>query len=171
MLILSLTTIKIILYTILEICNPLNSKWLYFFLPPFPYIVFNARTLGMFRLKFFTNLMLLLLLSRFSCVRLWATPQMAAHQAPPSLGFFRQEHWSGLPFPSPMHESEKWKGSRSVSVWLFVTPWTTAYQAPPSMGFSRQECWSGLPLPSPNLMLFYFNLYFPEYLMRLSMFS
>ena len=35
------------------------------------------------------------------------TPQMAAHQAPPSLGFSRQEHWSGLPFPSPMHESEK----------------------------------------------------------------
>ena len=32
---------------------------------------------------------------------------MAAHQAPPSLGFFRQEHWSGLPFPSPMHESDK----------------------------------------------------------------
>ena len=31
-----------------------------------------------------------------------------------SLGFSRQEHWSGLPFPSPMHESEKWKGSRSV---------------------------------------------------------
>ena len=45
-------------------------------------------------------------LSRFSCVRLCATPQMAAHQAPPSLGFPRQEHWSGLPFPSPMHESE-----------------------------------------------------------------
>ena len=39
---------------------------------------------------------------------------MAAHQAPPSLGFSRQEHWSGLPFPSPKHESEKWKGSRSV---------------------------------------------------------
>ena len=54
---------------------------------------------------------LLLLLSHF---RLYVTPQMAAHQAPPSLGFSRQEHWSGLPFPSPMHESEKWKGSRSV---------------------------------------------------------
>ena len=51
-------------------------------------------------------LLLLLLLSRFSCVRLCATPQMAAHQAPLSLGFSRQEHWSGLPFPSPMHESE-----------------------------------------------------------------
>ena len=34
---------------------------------------------------------------------------MAAHQAPLSLGFFRQERWSGLPFPFPMHESEKWK--------------------------------------------------------------
>ena len=32
----------------------------------------------------------------------------------PSLGFSRQEHWSGLPFPSPMHENEKWKWSRSV---------------------------------------------------------
>ena len=39
---------------------------------------------------------------------------MAAHQAPPSLGFSRQEHWSGLPFPSPMHESEKGKWSRTV---------------------------------------------------------
>ena len=39
---------------------------------------------------------------------------MAPHQAPPSLGFSRQEHWSGLPFPSPVHESEKWKWSRSV---------------------------------------------------------
>ena len=39
---------------------------------------------------------------------------MAAHEAPPSLGFSRQEHWSGLPFPSPMQESEKWKWSHSV---------------------------------------------------------
>ena len=57
---------------------------------------------------------LLLLLSRLSCVRICATPYTAVHQAPPSLGFSRQEHWSVLPFPSPMHESEKWKWSRSV---------------------------------------------------------
>ena len=56
----------------------------------------------------------LLLLSRFSCVRLCATPWTAAYEAPPSLGFSRQEHWSGVPFPSPVHESEKWKYSRSV---------------------------------------------------------
>ena len=50
--------------------------------------------------------LLLLLLSHFSRVQLCATPQTAAHKAPPSLGFSRQEHWSGLPFPSPMRESE-----------------------------------------------------------------
>ena len=59
-------------------------------------------------------LLLLLLLSRFSRVRLCATPEMAAHQVSPSLGFSRQEHWSGLPFPCPVHESEQWKWSRSV---------------------------------------------------------
>ena len=97
-----------------------------------------------------TVLLLLLLLSRFSCVWLCATPWAAAHQAPPSLGFSRQEHWSGLPFSSPMHESEKWKWSCSV-VSDLATPWTVANQAPPSMGFSRQEYWSGVPLPSPKL--------------------
>ena len=34
-------------------------------------------------------------------------PIDGSHQAPPSLGFSRQEHWSGLPFPSPMQKSEK----------------------------------------------------------------
>ena len=48
-----------------------------------------------------------------SCPTL-STPQMAAHQASPSLGFSRQEHWRGLPFSSAMHESEKWKWSCSV---------------------------------------------------------
>ena len=46
-------------------------------------------------------LLLLLLLSCFSRVRLCETLQMAAHQAPPSLGFSRQEYWSGLPCPPP----------------------------------------------------------------------
>ena len=71
---------------------------------------------------------------------------MAACQARPSLGFSRQEYWSGLPFPSPMHESEKGKWSR---VRLLATPWTAAHQTPLSMGFSRQKYWSGVPLPSP----------------------
>ena len=94
-------------------------------------------------------LLLLLLLSHFSGVQLHATPQMAAHQDPSSPGFSRQEHWSGLPFPSPMHE-RKVKVKLLSHVPLLATPWTAAYQAPPSMGFSRREYWSGLPLPSPK---------------------
>ena len=36
-----------------------------------------------------------------SHIRLFVTPWTVAYQAPPSMGFSRQEHWSGLPFPSP----------------------------------------------------------------------
>ena len=60
-----------------------------------------------FFLLSFSEKLLLLLLSRFSRVRLCVTPLTAAHQAPLTLGFSRQEHWSGLPFPSPIHESEE----------------------------------------------------------------
>ena len=42
-----------------------------------------------------------------SRVPFFATLWTLAHQSPLSLGFTRQEHWSGLPFPSPMHEREK----------------------------------------------------------------
>ena len=66
----------------------------------------------------------------------------------PVPGILRQEHWNGLPFPSPMHENEKWKWSRSA-MFDSATPWTAAYQAPPSMGFSRREYWSGVPSPFP----------------------
>ena len=85
--------------------------------------------------------MLLLLLSRFSRVRLCATPWTAAHQAPPSLGFSRQDHWSGLPFPSPMHESEKWKWSRSV---VFDSLW------PHEPQHTRPRCPSPTPRAYPN---------------------
>ena len=67
---------------------------------------------------------------------------MAAHQAPPSLGFSRQEHWSGLPFPSPMHESEVAQLCPTLS-----DPIDCSLL---SMGFSRQEYWSGVPSPSPE---------------------
>ena len=74
-------------------------------------------------------------------------PRDGSPPGSPSLGFSRQEHWWGLPFPSPMHESEKWKWSRWSPVRLLATPWSAAHQAPPSMGFSRQEYWSGLAIP------------------------
>ena len=92
-------------------------------------------------------------LSHFSCVRLSATPWTMARQSPLSMGFSRQEHWSGLPFPSPAIKYEVSEGSEVKSfsrVRLFATPWTVTYQAPPSMGYSRQEYGSGVPLPSPR---------------------
>ena len=83
-----------------------------------------------------------------SHVRL-CNPIDCSPQAPPSMGFSRQEHWSGLPFPPPKGTTGR-KKVRSLScVQLFATPWTVAYQAPPSTEFSRQENWSGLPFPSP----------------------
>ena len=71
---------------------------------------------------------------------------MAAHQVPPFPGFSRQEYWSGLPFPSPMHACVL---SRVSRVQFYATLWTAAHQAPLSTGVSRQEYRSGLPFPSP----------------------
>ena len=48
-------------------------------------------------------MLLLLLLSRFTRVQLWATPSMAAHQVPLCLGFSRQEYWSGVPLPCRLY--------------------------------------------------------------------
>ena len=86
------------------LCDPIDGSPLG---SPVPGIL-QARTLEWVAISFSViRALLLLLLSRVSRVRLCATPETAAHQAPQSLGFSRQEHWSGLLFPSPMHESEK----------------------------------------------------------------
>ena len=113
----------------------------------------------------FSNLfrpMLLLLLRRFSRVRLCATPWTAAHQAPLSPGFSRQEHWSGLPFASPMRESEKWKWSCSVvsdSLWphglqptRLLRPWD----------FPGKSTGAG-----PKLLFFFFSLQKVKYSIHL----
>ena len=68
-------------------------------------------TLGPMRL-----LLLLLLLSHFSCVQLLATSWTATHQAPPSMGFSRQEYWSGLPLPSLPSSLGFWKSLRRISI-------------------------------------------------------
>ena len=77
---------------------------------------------------------------------------MAAHQASLSLGFSRQEHWSGCHF---LLQCMKVKSEREVAQMCptLATPWTAAYQAPPSMGFSRQKYWSEVPLSSPDSII------------------
>ena len=80
------------------------------------------------------------LLSRF---RLLATPWTAAYQAPPSMGFSKQEYWSGA---SSLETNNAYVLSHSVMS-NSVSPRTVACQAPLFMGLSRQEYWSELPFP------------------------
>ena len=88
---------------------------------------------------------LLLLLSRFSRVRLCVTPKMAAHQASPSLDSPGKNPGVGCHFllqrMKVISESEVAQSCPTLS--------DPMDQSPLSMGFSRQEYWSGLPLPSP----------------------
>ena len=95
---------------------------------------------------------MLLLLSHFSRVRLCATPQTAAHQAPPPLGFSRQEHWRGLPFLQCMKvksESEVTQSCPTLHDSMDCGPPGSS-----TMEFSRQEYWSGVPSLITKLLLF-----------------
>ena len=85
----------------------------------------------------------MLLLSRFSRVRLCETPETAAHQAPHLWDSPGKNTGVGCHF---LLQCMKVKSLSRVQ--LFATPWIVAYQAPPSMGFSRQEYWSGLQFPA-----------------------
>ena len=93
-------------------------------------------------------------------VQLFMTPWTITCKTPPSMGFSRQEYWSGLSFPSlgdwtrvshmagrlyhlSHQKSTKWKSFSPV--WLFMIPWTIQ-----SMKFSRPEYWSSWPFPSPE---------------------
>ena len=63
--------------------------------------IFQARTPEWVAISFSNALKWKVKVKLLSCVRLLATPWTAALQAPPSMGFSRQEYWSGLPLPSP----------------------------------------------------------------------
>ena len=93
--------------------------------------------------------LLLLLLSRFSRVRLcdprdWSPPGSPV----PRILQERTLEWVAI----SSSNAWKWKvkGKSLSHVWFLATPWTAAHQAPLSTGFFRQEYWSGLPLPSPS---------------------
>ena len=95
------------------------------------------------------SMLLVLLLSCFSCAQLYATPQTAAHHTLPSLGVSRQEHWSGLPFPSPMHE-RKSESEVAQSCPTLSDPMDCSLPSSSIHGiFQAKEYWSGVPLPSP----------------------
>ena len=108
---------------------------------------FSFEVFSSYILITYHNPHLLALSTLLQLLLLSVTPETAAYQAPLSMGFSRQEYWSGLSFPSPMNACML---SHFSHVQLCVTPWTAAHQAPLSTGFSRQEYWSGWPFPSPG---------------------
>ena len=104
----------------------------------------------------------LLLLSFFSRVRLWATLWTAAHQAPPSTGFSRQEYWSMLPFPSPFGQVGSKKGTTHVVVWSLScvwlcnpmqTKWKTVHKTTLQLCLSLENCNS-----KRSFLLFFYNV-------------
>ena len=79
--------------------------------------------------------LLLLLLSHFSRVRLCVTPWTAAHQAPPSMGFSRQEYWSGVSLPS-----------QSYSLTYYISTWLPIF-IKPRIKIQRSDCFFGSVFP------------------------
>ena len=64
-----------------------------------------------------------------SHVQLFVTPQTAAHQAPLSTGFSRQQYWSGLSSPPLGDSSQPW--DQTHDCWIGKTPWRRAWQPTP----------------------------------------
>ena len=85
------------LQSCLTLCGPIDGS------PPGSPVpgILQARTLEWVAISFSKAWKWKVKVKSLSCVRLLATPWTAAYQAPPSMGFSRQEYWSGLPFPSP----------------------------------------------------------------------
>ena len=81
------------------LCDPIDGS------PPGSPVpgILQARTLEWVAISFSNAWKWKVKVKSLSRVRLLATPWTAAHQAPPSMGFSRQEYWSGMPLPSPFH--------------------------------------------------------------------
>ena len=85
------------LQSCLTLCHPIDGSPPGFSVPG----IFQARTLEWVAISFSNAWKLKVKVKSLSRVRPSATPWTAAYQAPPSMGFSRQEYWSGVPLPSP----------------------------------------------------------------------
>ena len=85
-----------LLQSCLTLCDPIDGS------PPGSAVpgILQARTLEWAAISFSNAWKWKVKVKSLSCVRLLATPWTAAYQAPPSVGFSRQEYWSGVPLPS-----------------------------------------------------------------------
>ena len=99
------------LQSCLTLCDPRDGSPLG---SPVPGIL-QARTLEWVASSFSSAWKWKVKVKSLSCVRLLVTPWTVAHQAPPSMGFSRQEYWSGVPFPSPLLSRRQVKYSEGGS--------------------------------------------------------
>ena len=100
------------------LCNPIDGSPSGSLAPG----ILQARTLEWVAISFSNAWKWKVKVKSLSRVRLLATPWTAAHQAPPSMGFSRQEYWSGLPFPSPIKLPRNCLFSRSFEEHLALKP-------------------------------------------------
>ena len=100
------------LQSCLTLCNPIDSS------PPSSAVpgILQARTLERVAISFSNAWKWKVKAKSLSRVRLFATPRTAAHQAPPSMEFSRQEYWSGVPLPSPLDTLKYLPGSFRCSL-------------------------------------------------------
>ena len=86
------------------LCDPIDGS------PPGSAVsgVLQARTLEWVAISFSNAWKWKVKVKSLSRIRLLATPGPVAHQAPPSMGFSRQEQWSGVPLPSPTRHVQNW---------------------------------------------------------------
>ena len=85
-------------FSVSTLCNPIDGS------PPGSTVpgILQAKTLEWVAISFSSAWKRKVKVKPLSRVRLFVTPWSAAHQAPPSMGFSRQEYWSGVPLPSPL---------------------------------------------------------------------
>ena len=125
--------------------------------------ILQARTLEWVAISFSNSWEWKVKVKSLSHVQFFTTSWTAAHQAPPSMGFSRQEYWSGVPLPLP------WGGHLPLAslknafvvavpslshVWFFATPWTAVHQASLSFTISQSLLMSvESVMPSNHLVL------------------
>ena len=85
----------------------MTLKKIFFYFLNYESMITHFRRLGKYTTKLHVVSLCESEVKWLSHVRLFATPWTVAYQVPPSMGFSRQEYWSGVPFPSPTHKSEK----------------------------------------------------------------
>ena len=117
------------------LCNPIDGS------PPGSPVagILQARTLEWVAISFSNAWKWKVKVKSLSCIRFLATPWTAARQAPPSMGFSRQEYWSGLPSPSPLH-------TPSLTEYWFSVQFSSVAQSCPTLCDPMNRNTPGLPV-------------------------